>query len=594
MKKKCWRILAISCMTFLSGWVWWHISLSQAHAQAQILQPPYYGETSINAVFDHEFPRYARESDDEYLICANDAAVITTTVFHYNGTHSTALYYSGHDGIDFGLNYRYVLAAHSGEVSEAGWANAQNRRAGLGLRITLLADDEIHRTEYGHMSSLLLQSGDTVTQRDVIGISGNTGNSTDPHLHFTVRAKGIVVNPYGWAGGVQDPWQCVNSNTANQSLWEILPNISNAIAVYPDGPGLIPPSNPTPPLTPDWTNPVNLLIDNSGTPVRFNTYGYGWNMATCNDTEGECIGGTYWWRSFTYLTGGYANWSLLVHDTVVGQYDVYAYIPYRHADTVLAHYKIYHNDQIHSAGIDQSQFNKEWAYLGRYNFADGTAVSQPQKIQVFHEGDSAQDMAADAIMLVLADGPPDLTLNIAQGSDDAGTHPVACGFDLAAAEVYTGHCANGGQIISGFRYNGVNIPADATITRAHLLFTVDQPYTQTMHLRFYGDNSPASPTFSSSNKPQDRPLTSAWLQWEIPTADEWYIWQKRYSPNLAPVAQEIVTEHPNWQPGVSALTFIVQPVPGFTGNQHRRVMAYEREGLLGYYSARLLLWYESP
>ena len=48
---------------------------------------------------------------------------------------------------------------------------------------------------YAHMSQLLASEGDVVSQGDVIGLVGSTGDSTGPHLHFEVRVDGTRVDP---------------------------------------------------------------------------------------------------------------------------------------------------------------------------------------------------------------------------------------------------------------------------------------------------------------------------------------------------------------------------------------------------------------
>ena len=53
-------------------------------------------------------------------------------------------------------------------------------------------------TLYGHLSSVNVSVGQTVTQGQVIGYSGNTGNSYGAHLHFEVRVNGTAVDPMSY------------------------------------------------------------------------------------------------------------------------------------------------------------------------------------------------------------------------------------------------------------------------------------------------------------------------------------------------------------------------------------------------------------
>lgn len=96
------------------------------HANAQqgdvgFLYPPYLGSSYVSAVFDHEYPKY----DDEIEFPGDDNLIITSTIRHNDGISYTNNIpgYSGHDGIDYGLRYQYVLASHEGTVLEAGWDN---------------------------------------------------------------------------------------------------------------------------------------------------------------------------------------------------------------------------------------------------------------------------------------------------------------------------------------------------------------------------------------------------------------------------------------------------------------------------------------
>lgn len=56
-------------------------------------------------------------------------------------------------------------------------------------------------TLYAHLSKVLVQPGDEVGGRAVIGLSGRTGNATGPHLHFEVRRRGRPEDPVPLLGG---------------------------------------------------------------------------------------------------------------------------------------------------------------------------------------------------------------------------------------------------------------------------------------------------------------------------------------------------------------------------------------------------------
>ena len=94
-----------------------------------------------------------------------------------------------HAGEDIGApSGTPILAADSGTVILAGvnggYGNCVMISHGNG-RVTL----------YGHMSSIAVSNGASVTQGDVIGYVGSTGLSTGPHLHFEVRVDGATTDP---------------------------------------------------------------------------------------------------------------------------------------------------------------------------------------------------------------------------------------------------------------------------------------------------------------------------------------------------------------------------------------------------------------
>lgn len=52
-----------------------------------------------------------------------------------------------------------------------------------------------YKTRYAHLSSFLVKEGDTIKRGDLIGLVGNSGKSTGPHLHYEVEKDGHKVNP---------------------------------------------------------------------------------------------------------------------------------------------------------------------------------------------------------------------------------------------------------------------------------------------------------------------------------------------------------------------------------------------------------------
>lgn len=97
---------------------------------------------------------------------------------------------SVHTGIDFPVSYGTpVMAATDGTVS-----TQYNVAYGNMAKVTSADGTE---TWYCHLSSYKLRSG-KVKAGDVIAYSGNSGNSTGPHLHFEVRPGGSAVDPLPW------------------------------------------------------------------------------------------------------------------------------------------------------------------------------------------------------------------------------------------------------------------------------------------------------------------------------------------------------------------------------------------------------------
>ena len=94
-----------------------------------------------------------------------------------------------HPGLDIAVREgSLVRAAGGGTVAEAGAARD------YGLYVLLLHPDG-YQTMYGHLSRITVSPGVLVREGDVMGLSGNTGRSSAPHLHFEIRLNGRAVDP---------------------------------------------------------------------------------------------------------------------------------------------------------------------------------------------------------------------------------------------------------------------------------------------------------------------------------------------------------------------------------------------------------------
>ncbi|GHT72438.1 hypothetical protein FACS1894110_26820 [Spirochaetia bacterium] len=95
-----------------------------------------------------------------------------------------------HAGIDIGGNPvgAPIKAAMAGRVTTTGWDDAYGN-------YVVITHHSGYRTLYGHMNIIRVKSGAYVSAGERIGDIGSTGQSTGPHLHFTVYKNGVTVSP---------------------------------------------------------------------------------------------------------------------------------------------------------------------------------------------------------------------------------------------------------------------------------------------------------------------------------------------------------------------------------------------------------------
>lgn len=104
---------------------------------------------------------------------------------------------TNHKGVDIGTPMGTpVLAAKSGTVTWASW------NGGYGNCI-IISHGNGNSTLYGHLSGYNVTTDQQVKQGQVIGYSGNTGNSTGPHLHFGIIENSNWIDPLNYLTGWQ-------------------------------------------------------------------------------------------------------------------------------------------------------------------------------------------------------------------------------------------------------------------------------------------------------------------------------------------------------------------------------------------------------
>ncbi|MHC1731377.1 MAG: M23 family metallopeptidase [Bacteroidales bacterium] len=202
-------------------------SRSSAQFNRITLRPPFLIQSNgssypITSYYDHVYPNYVRTDGQ---------------VTPYTGETRDAglpFDYPGHPGYDWGTPLQTpIVAAADGTV-----VSMREQNNGYGNHIIIQHSN--YYTLYAHLDSFDSQLTAqnpilSVTAGTIIGFSGNTGNSTGPHLHFGIyrgvfdQNVGIIemssTDPFGWRGNYPDPLLNYPSSTTGHTascLWRSL------------------------------------------------------------------------------------------------------------------------------------------------------------------------------------------------------------------------------------------------------------------------------------------------------------------------------------------------------------------------------------
>lgn len=183
-----------------------------------VFRKPFDGDFSLSSLFDHQFPQQFEHADG-------------VTISSYD--EQTTIGVDGHEGYDFAMPVGTpLLASYDGVVELAGpespffcpLLNETVSGNKVVIRHTVASEEFV--SVYAHLSTVALTVGQTVARGQAIGLSGNTGCSTGPHLHFNIvrvtntnGAEPASIDPYGWNSATVDPWSVHAEGTQSFSLW---------------------------------------------------------------------------------------------------------------------------------------------------------------------------------------------------------------------------------------------------------------------------------------------------------------------------------------------------------------------------------------
>ena len=147
-----------------------------------------HSQNGKNQLTQYDFVNKPREKNFSKIVMPLNREISITSPY---GTRMHPIFGASkfHNGIDLAANYENVYSVLDGIVTETGW---DNNGGGNYIKVNHFNRFE---TAYLHLSEIYYRVGEFVNAGFIIAKSGNSGNSTGPHLHFSVKEFGQNINP---------------------------------------------------------------------------------------------------------------------------------------------------------------------------------------------------------------------------------------------------------------------------------------------------------------------------------------------------------------------------------------------------------------
>ena len=147
-----------------------------------------HSQNGKNQLTQYDFVNKPREKNFSKIVMPLNREISITSPYGIR-THPIFGASKFHNGIDLAANYENVYSVLDGIVTETGW---DNNGGGNYIKVNHFNRFE---TAYLHLSEIYYRVGEFVKAGFIIAKSGNSGNSTGPHLHFSVKEFGQSINP---------------------------------------------------------------------------------------------------------------------------------------------------------------------------------------------------------------------------------------------------------------------------------------------------------------------------------------------------------------------------------------------------------------